>query len=163
MNLAKGRIGEDACSVLGGLIVGTLGLAAFTRADSQSTKRRPFFLFADEFQTFTTLAFVNMMSELRKYGVGLVVAHQHLDQISLELSTAVIGNAGSLISFRVGSFDGATLANEFTSKFGAEDLTTLPNRRIYLKIMVDGSPTPPFSAQALELPKSPLPLATKVE
>lgn len=147
VNLAKGRIGEDACAVLGGLIVGTLALAAFTRADSGPASRRPFFVYADEFQTFTTLAFVNMMSELRKYGVGVVAAHQHLEQIDRELSAAVIGNAGSLISFRIGSFDTGPLAKEFFPKFDALDLQNLPNQAVYLKLMIDGAPTPPFSAR----------------
>lgn len=146
VNLARGRLGEDACVVLGGLLVSTLSLAAFSRADSPAEGRRPFFLYVDEFQSFTTLAFVNMMAELRKYGVGLTLANQHLDQMAPELRSAVLGNAGTLISFRVGSIDALDLAREFQPTFGVEDLINLPNRDIYLRLMIDGAPSPPFSA-----------------
>lgn len=146
VNLARGRLGEDACVVLGGLLVSTLSLAAFSRADSPAEGRRPFFLYVDEFQSFTTLAFVNMMAELRKYGVGLTLANQHLDQLAPELRSAVLGNAGTLISFRVGSIDALDLAREFQPAFGVVDLINLPNRDIYLRLMIDGAPSPPFSA-----------------
>lgn len=145
VNLARGRLGEDACVILGGLFVSTLSLAAFSRADSPAEARRPFFLYVDEFQSFTTLAFVNMMAELRKYGVGLTLANQHLDQMAPELRSAVLGNAGTLISFRVGSIDALDLAREFQPKFGVEDLINLPNRDIYLRLMIDGAPSSPFS------------------
>lgn len=146
VNLARGRLGEDACVVLGGLLVSTLSLAAFSRADSPAEERRPFFLYVDEFQSFTTLAFVNMMAELRKYGVGLTLANQHLDQMAPDLRSAVLGNAGTLISFRVGSIDALDLAREFQPRFGVEDLINLPNRDIYLRLMIDGAPSSPFSA-----------------
>ncbi len=101
VNLAKGRLGEESSTLLGGLIVSTLGLAAFSRAEIESGARRPFFVYIDEFQTFTTLMLANMMSELRKYGVGLALAHQHLHQLEPEIGHAVLGNAGTIISFRV--------------------------------------------------------------
>lgn len=150
VNLAKGRIGEDATTLLGGLLVSTLGLAAFSRADDEAECRRPFFIYADEFQTFTTLSFVNMMSELRKYGVGLTLANQHLQQLAPDLRHAVLGNAGTLISFRVGPEDAIVLAREFHPVFGVEDLLNLPNRNFYLKLMIDGAPSKPFSARTLE-------------
>jgi len=112
VNLAKGRLGEDGANLLGGLVVATIGLAALSRAEGAPESRRPFFLYVDEFQSFTTLAFVNMMSELRKYGVGLTLAHQHLHQLDDDVRHAVLGNAGSLISFRVGAQDAAYLARE---------------------------------------------------
>jgi hypothetical protein len=149
VNLAKGRLGEDASLLLGGLLVSTLGLAAFSRADAPEHERRPFFLYVDEFQSFTTLAFVNMMSELRKFGVGLTLAHQHLNQLEPEIRHAVFGNAGTLISFRVGAEDAAVLAREFQPRFGIEDITNLPNRSLYIKLMIDGTPSRPFSASTL--------------
>jgi type IV secretory pathway TraG/TraD family ATPase VirD4 len=105
VNLAKGRLGEDSSSLLGGLLVTTIGLAAFSRADTPAEKRRDFFVYVDEFQSFTTLALVNMFSELRKYRVGFTVAHQYLHQLESEIRHAILGNAGTIISFRVGAED----------------------------------------------------------
>lgn len=147
VNLAKGRMGEDSAATLGSLLVSTLGLAALSRADSPAESRRPFFLYADEFQTFTTLSFVNMAAELRKYGVGLNLAHQHLHQLEPEVRHAVLGNAGTLVAFRVGPEDAGVLAREFQPAFDVEDLLNLPNRNFYLKLMIDGTPSRPFSAR----------------
>jgi len=152
VNLAKGRLGEDSALILGGLIVSTLGLASFSRADSPSTERRPFFIYIDEFQNFTTLMLANMMSELRKYGVGLTLANQHLHQLDPDIRHAVLGNAGTLISFRVGPEDAAVLAKEFQPVFDVEDLLRLPNRHVYLKLMIDGTPSLPFSANTIAPP-----------
>lgn len=147
VNLSKGQIGEDSAHVLGGLIVSTLGLAAFSRAGT--AERRPFIVYLDEFQSFTTLSLINMMSELRKYGVGLVLAHQHLHQLDDDIRHAVLGNAATLIAFRVGPEDAFVLAQEFQPTFDVEDLLNLPNRHIYLKLMIDGTPSPAFSAVTL--------------
>jgi hypothetical protein len=151
VNVSKGRLGEDSALLLGGLIVSTLGLAAFSRAEAASSGRRPFFLYLDEFHSFTTLMLANMMSELRKYRVGLVLAHQYMQQLDPDIRHAVLGNAGTLISFRVGPEDGFLLAQEFQPKFGVEDLLNLANHDIYLKLMIDGAPSRPFSATALSL------------
>src|SRR5665213_423311 len=150
VNLAKGRLGEDGANVLGGLIVSTVALAALSRGEIPDPERRPFFLYVDEFQSFTTLAFVNMMAELRKYGVGLTLAHQHLAQLEPDVRHAVFGNAGTLISFRVGAEDASYLAREFQPTFDTQDLVSLPNRDIYLTLMVDGTPSRPFSARSLD-------------
>jgi hypothetical protein len=136
--------------VLGGLIVSTIGLAALSRADEPAGERRPFFLYVDEFQSFTTLSFVNMMAELRKYGVGLTLAHQHLHQLEPDIRHAVLGNAGTLISFRVGSEDAGILAKEFQPTFEVLDLISIANRDIYLKLMIDGSPSQPFSGRTIK-------------
>jgi type IV secretory pathway TraG/TraD family ATPase VirD4 len=149
VNLAKGRIGEDSSSLLGGLLVTTLGLAAYSRADADAGDRRDFFAFVDEFQNFTTLAMANMFAELRKYRVGFTVAHQYLHQLETDVRHAVLGNAGTLISFRVGAEDAGYLAHEFEPRFNRLDLTQLPNHRVYLKLMIDGMPSLPFSATTL--------------
>jgi hypothetical protein len=149
VNLSKGRIGEDAANVLGSLIVSTIGLAGLSRAEATAESRRPFFLYVDEFQTFTTLAFVTMLPELRKYGVGLTLAHQYLHQLSDDIRHAVLGNVGTLISFRVGPEDAAAVATQFAPKFTGEDLIGLANHDIYLRLMIDGTPSPPFSARTL--------------
>jgi len=151
VNLSKGEIGEDATTLLGSILVSTLGLAAFSRADQAEAKRRPFFIYVDEFHSFTTLSFANMMSELRKYGAGLVLASQYLDTVSLDVRKAVLGNVGTLIAFRVGPEDAGLLAREFQPVFGVEDLLSLPHRHFYLKLMIDGTPSRPFSAETLSI------------
>ena len=149
VNLAKGRFGEDSSTLLGGLLVTTIGLAAFSRADIPEEQRRNHYLFIDEFQNFTTLALANMLSELRKYRMGLVLANQYLDQIEPDIRYAVIGNAGTLISFRVSAKDAYYIAAELAPRFEAPDLVHLPNYEIYLKLMIDGAPSPPFSAETM--------------
>jgi type IV secretory pathway TraG/TraD family ATPase VirD4 len=150
VNLAKGHIGEDSSSLLGGLLVTTIGLAAFSRADTPPAERRDFFVYIDEFQSFTTLALANMFSEMRKYRVGFTVAHQYLNQLEPDVRHAVLGNTGSIISFRVGVEDAPYLVREFHERFAEVDLLQLPNYRIYLKLMIDGTPSIPFSAVTLE-------------
>jgi hypothetical protein len=148
-NLAKGRIGEDSSSLLGGLLVTTIGLAAFTRADTPAQKRTDYFAYIDEFQSFTTLALANMLSELRKYRTSFTVAHQYLHQLEPDIRHAVLGNAGTVISFRVGAEDATYLAREFQPFFGETDLMQLENYHLYLKLMIDGMPSFPFSAVTL--------------
>lgn len=149
VNLAKGRIGEDSSSLLGGLLVTTLGLAGYSRADTGPADRRDFFVYVDEFQSFTTLALANMLSEMRKYRVAFTIAHQYLHQLTADIRHAVLGNAGTFITFRVGAEDAPYLAREFNEVFDEADLTLLPNHRIYLKLMIDGMPSLPFSAATL--------------
>jgi type IV secretory pathway TraG/TraD family ATPase VirD4 len=151
VNLAKGRLGEDSSSLLGGLLVTTIGLAAYSRADLPEDRRRHFFAYVDEFQTFTTMALANMLSELRKYRVGFTIAHQYLHQLAPEIRHAVLGNAGTIISFRVGAEDAPHIARELVGRFDEVDLVQLPNYSIYLKLMIDGSPSQPFSARTLKL------------
>jgi type IV secretory pathway TraG/TraD family ATPase VirD4 len=150
VNLGKGRIGEDSSSLLGGLLVTTIGLAAFSRAAVPPEQRRDFFVYVDEFQTFTTLAVANMLSELRKYRVGFTIAHQYLHQLEPDIRHAVLGNASTIISFRLGAEDAPYMEREFLGRFDQVDLMQLPNHRIYLKLMVDGMPTLPFSASTLK-------------
>lgn len=149
VNLSKGKLGEDSSSLLGGLLITTIGLAAFSRADMPEQNRRDFYLYADEFQNFTTLSIVNMASELRKYHVGMVLAHQYLHQLELEIRHAVLGNVGSVVSFRIGPEDASFMEKEFYPKFSKEDLLNLPNYDICLKLMIDGAPSRPFSATSL--------------
>jgi hypothetical protein len=150
VNLGKGRIGEDSSSLLGGLLVTTIGLAAFSRAAVPMEQRPDFFVYVDEFQTFTTLAVANMLSELRKYRVGFTIAHQYLHQLEPDIRHAVLGNASTIISFRLGAEDAPYMEREFLGRFDQIDLMQLPNHRIYLKLMVDGMPSPPFSASTLK-------------
>ncbi len=149
VNLAKGKIGEDSAGLLGGLLVTSLGLAAYSRADMAEAKRRSFFLYVDEFQNFTTLAIANMLSELRKFAVGMVLAHQYLHQLEPDIRHAVLGNAGTLLSFRIGPEDASFIAREFEPYIDHLDLMNLPNHEVYIKLMIDGEPSRPFSATTL--------------
>ena len=150
VNLSKGRLGSDSSRLLGGLIMTSLGLAAFSRADQAEADRRPYFIYADEFQNFTTLAIAEMLSELRKFGVGVVLAHQYLNQLRPEISHAILGNAGTIISFRVGPDDAPFLAREFEPTFDRFDLINLPNHCFYIRLMINGAPSKPFSAETLD-------------
>jgi len=149
VNLAKGRIGADSAATLGSLLVSTLGFAALSRADAAPGSRLPFFAYVDEFQSFATLSFANMATELRKYGVGLTLANQHLNQLEPEVRHAVLGNAGTLIAFRVGVEDAPLLARQFEPAFGVQDLVQLPNCSFYIRLMIDGAPSRPFSGELL--------------
>jgi hypothetical protein len=109
-------------------------------------QRRDFFVYIDEFQSFTTLALANMLSELRKYRVGFTIAHQYLHQLTPDIRHAVLGNAATIISFRLGAEDAPYLSREFQGRFADGDLVQLENYHICLKLMIDGLPSKPFSA-----------------
>jgi len=149
INLAKGKVGEDAAALLGALLVSRIGLAALSRADTLEKERHDFFVYLDEFQSFTTLSLANMLSELRKYHVSLILAHQYLGQVEESIRDAILGNAGTLISFRVGLTDAELLQREFLPEFRDADLVNLPNYHIYLRMMIDGVVSRPFSAVTL--------------
>jgi len=150
VNLSKGRLGQDSANLLGSLLVSTIGLAGLSRADLATHDRRPFHVFVDEFQSFATLSFANMIAELRKFGVGLTLAHQYLQQLEPDVQHAVLGNAGTIISFRVGPEDALILSREFMPYFQPVDILSLPNFHIYLRLMIEGAPSKPFSALTLQ-------------
>lgn len=158
VNLARGQVGEDSAALLGSLLVTTIGLAAFSRSDMPEDQRSPFFLYLDEFQNFTTASVATMISELRKYKVGLVLANQHLGQLTEEVRDAVLGNVGTLISFRVGPADASLLAKEFGDRCTPLDLVNLANHHVYLRLMIDGAPSKPFSARTIQPSALPRPV-----
>jgi hypothetical protein len=145
----SGRIGEGPSNLLGALLVSHLALAGIARSDQSELERRDFFVFLDEFQNFTTLSLATMLSELRKYRLALTLSHQHLSQLESEVRDAVFGNTGSIMCFRVGAADATYLAREFSPVFSAQDLTSLPRYHVYLRLLVEGEPTRPFSATTL--------------
>ena len=151
VNLAKGKLGSDVCSLLGALIVSRIGLAGLARADTPEADRRPFFLYLDEFQNFTTLSVATMLSELRKYRVGLILAHQYLAQVEEETREAILGNVGTMIAFRLGPSDATHLRKYFAPEFDELDLMRLPNYKIYVRLMMNGQLSRPFSAETLPL------------
>ena len=150
VNLSKGVIGEDASQLLGSLLVTSLGLASFSRANILEKTRRPCHIFLDEFQNFTGSNLPHMLSELRKYRVSLTLAHQYTAQLQIPILDAVLGNVGTLISFRIGGKDAPYIAREMPV-FSSDDLIHLPNHHIYLKLMINGTPSKPFSATTLRL------------
>ncbi len=146
VNLAKGRIGEGPASLLGSLLVSHLSLAGLGRADQPQEERRDFYVYLDEFHAFATLTLATMLAELRKYRVNLILAHQYLSQLETEIRDAVFGNVGTFVSFRVGALDAPIVARELSPKFEAEDLLSLPNFSVYLRLMIEGEPSRAFSA-----------------
>ncbi|MEX0957316.1 MAG: type IV secretory system conjugative DNA transfer family protein [Rhizobiaceae bacterium] len=153
VNLAKGRLGTDISNVLGGMVVSGIASAAYSRQDQPQEARRPFFLYVDEFHSFTTSAFADMLAELRKYGVGLVLTTQHFARIEPDVREAILGNVGTLISFRVGATDAALLARQFGEDVPRpRDLVNLANHELFIKLMVDGVQTKPFSSRTLPPP-----------
>lgn len=149
VNLAKGKIGEDTASLLGALLVARLGRTALRRADTLEPARRDFYLYLDEFQTYTTQSLVGMLSELRKYRLNLVLAHQFLSQLDEVVRDAILGNVGTMVIFRLGSADAEVLEQELTPDITATDLIRLPNYRVYLRLMIDGVVSRPFSARTI--------------
>ncbi len=153
VNVSKGRIGEDNSALLGAMIITKLQLAAMERVRIPEDERRDFYLYVDEFQNFATDSFSNILSEARKYRLCLTLAHQYTAQIESgeanNLRDAVFGNVGSMIIFRVGAEDATALEKEFSPEFTPEDFVGLPNYQIYLKLMIDGITSRPFSATTL--------------
>jgi hypothetical protein len=152
-NLSKGRIGEDTSSLFGTLLVSKIMLSAIGRADIPEEKRKPFHLYVDEVHNYLTPAFADILSESRKYGLDLVLAHQYIAQLDEKVRSAIFGNVGTVISFRVGAEDAPFLTKEFRPAFDANDLINLPRYCIYLKLMIDGATSKPFSAKTLPPPR----------
>ncbi|MCX6713437.1 MAG: TraM recognition domain-containing protein, partial [Candidatus Vogelbacteria bacterium] len=151
-NLSKGRVGEQNANLLGGMLMTKIYLSAMSRADMSDAEMKdvpPFFLFVDEFQSFVNDSFKDILSEARKYKLNLTIAHQYVDQMPEEVRSAVFGNVGTTIAFRVGPFDAETLETIFMPKFTKEDLVNLGFAQIYLTLMIDGVGSPPFSAVTL--------------
>ncbi|MCW1930525.1 MAG: type IV secretion system DNA-binding domain-containing protein [Candidatus Kerfeldbacteria bacterium] len=149
MNLSKGRIGEENAALLGAMMITKIQLAAMSRVDIEEKDRKDFFLYVDEFQNFSTESFANILSEARKYRLCLTMAHQYIEQLSDEVRAAVFGNVGTMIAFRVGATDAEEFEKEFQPVFTAEDMVTLPAHHIYLRLMIDGVTSEPFSASTL--------------
>ena len=152
VNLSKGRIGEDASMLLGSLVVTSIQLAAMTRAEIPQRQRRDFFCYVDEFQNFATESFATILSEARKYGLGLTVANQYLAQMDDLTREAVFGNVGSLLVFQVGASDADILAEQLGDDLTPQDLLTLPRYRAYVRLLIDGMPSRPFSMETLPPP-----------
>ena len=147
--MSKGRIGEDASTLLGSLLVTGLQLAAMSRADIPESERRDFILYIDEFQNFATDSFATILSEARKYRLSLVLANQYLAQMDEATADALFGNVGSLLAFQVGARDAEVLAEQFGGDVTPQDLMALPRYRAYLRLLIDGMPSRPFSIETI--------------
>ncbi|MCK9438904.1 MAG: type IV secretion system DNA-binding domain-containing protein [Patescibacteria group bacterium] len=149
MNMSKGRIGEDNSALLGAMMITKIQLAAMSRVDIDEGDRKDFYLYIDEFQNFSTESFANILSEARKYRLNLIMAHQYIEQLDERVKPAVFGNVGTIVVFRVGAADAEELVKEFTPVFTEEDIVNLPKYEMYLKLMIDGVASDPFSAKGL--------------
>lgn len=158
VNLSKGRMGEGNANLVGSMLITKIYLAAMSRADVGPEVVRglpPFYLYVDEFQSFANESFADILSEARKYKLSLTIAHQYIEQMSEEVRAAVFGNVGTMCSFRVGAYDAEVLEKEFAPAFTAEDLVNLGFAQIYLKLMIKGVGSQPFSATTLNRPPFP--------
>jgi energy-coupling factor transporter ATP-binding protein EcfA2 len=152
INLSKGKVGDVSANLLGGMLITKIYLAAMSRADVPDRQARllpNFYLYVDEFQNFANESFADILSEARKYKLNLTVAHQYIEQMEEEVRAAVFGNVGTMVTFRVGAYDAEVLEKEFAPQFTAEDLVNLGFTQIYLKLMIDGVTSQPFSATTM--------------
>ncbi|MBW4891127.1 type IV secretory system conjugative DNA transfer family protein [Mucilaginibacter sp. HMF5004] len=145
-NLSKGLIGEDVSQILGSLLTTGLQMASMRRASIAEDKRTPFYIFIDEAHSFISNSFTTMLSEVRKFGIGLFLTHQYLEQLSGDLQSAILGNVGTIICFRLGTADAKIMAEEFYPVFRPDDFINLPRYCMYLRLLIDGSGSKPFSA-----------------
>ncbi len=158
VNLAKGKIGEENSRLLGAMLVTKLYLTAMSRVDVPEPERRDFYLYVDEFQNFATESFANILSEARKYRLNLTVAHQYIFQMEEMVQHAIFGNVGTMVVFRIGGEDAELFEKEFMPEFTIQDLVNLGFKNIYVKLMIDGLTSRPFSAETL--PPAPRPAET---
>lgn len=145
VNLSKGRIGDLNANLLGMIITGKILMAALSRADSPEDERHDFNLYIDEFQNFTTDSIATILSEARKYGLNLTMAHQFIAQLTEKIRDAVFGNVGNIISYRVGAQDAEFLVKQFEPVFSENDLLNIDNFRAYVKILINGATAKPFN------------------
>jgi Type IV secretion-system coupling protein DNA-binding domain len=151
-NLSKGKMGEDATTVLGSMLVNAIQLAALNRASIAEEYRKPFYLYVDEMHSFVSLSFTDILAEARKYKLSLFLAHQYIEQVHEKIRYAIFGNVGTMIIFRVGAEDAKQLAQEVHPTLTEEDLINLPRYSMFLKLMIDGTSSKPFSANTIPIP-----------
>lgn len=149
MNLSKGKIGETNAHLLGLILISRLQVAVLRRAHTESVHRTPFYLYIDEFQNFTTDSFLSLLSESRKYGLGMHLTNQYLAQLPEPIRDGVLGNVGTVVSFAVGADDAGILAKEFAPKITDLDFINLPRFDFYIKLMIDGKTSEAFSGTSL--------------
>lgn len=149
VNLSKGQIGEMNAHLLGMIIVGKILMASLSRTDMPKEKRNDFYLYIDEFQNFATDSICSILSEARKYGLNLTMAHQYLGQLSrgqdTSIKDAVFGNVGTWVLFKIGSEDAEVLEKEFSPTFNKYDLINIEKYTAYVRLLIDNTSSRPFS------------------
>lgn len=153
VNLSQGKIGEDNAALLGAMIITQLQLAAMNRINVAEEERKDFYLYVDEFQNFATSAFIKILSEARKYRLCLNLTNQYIGQLDEDLQKAIFGNAGTLISFVIGSMDAKIMASEYGQVYKEEDMVSLGMYQIALKLCIDNLTSTPFLATTMPLPR----------
>lgn len=149
INLSKGKIGSDNANMLGALLVSRIQFFALQRARIPAAQRKPFYLYVDEFQNFASGSFEEILSESRKYKLGLYLTHQFTAQLPEQLLKAVYGNVGTILSFSLGAPDARELEKEFAPYFTFEDILSLERFQVYIKLMINGMTSHPFSGRIL--------------
>lgn len=157
INLSKGKIGDLNTQLLGLVCVAQLQMAAMARVDTPEEKRRPFYLYVDEFQSFATESFCSILSEARKYQLALIMAHQYIGQLTVTkfghtttaIRDAVFGNAGTLVAFKIGAEDGEYMAKEFAPVLSEQDVINIANYKAYVKLSINNAPSRPFSIESI--------------
>lgn len=149
VKVSKGLLGEENAGLLGAMFITKMYEAAMSRADIPEEQRKDFSLYVDEFQNFATDTFAEILSEARKYGLNLTIAHQYIGQLTPNIQKTVFGNVGSIISFRVGAADAKVLAEEYNPVFTERDIINLGVREFYAKLSVGGEIREAFSGKTL--------------
>ena len=153
-NLSQGKLGEDNATLLGAMLITKFELAALNRIDTPAASRSDFFLYVDEFQNFATESFIKILSEARKFHLGLVLANQYIAQVPETIQKAIFGNVGTIACFNVGAEDARLVSREFSPVFDEASLVNLDQHQIALKMTIDGKLSRPFSAHTLPPLKS---------
>ena len=151
INISKGRLGEENSSFLGSIFLTKIKQAGMERAAIPESEREDFYLYVDEFQNVVTQTFENILSEARKYALNLTIAHQYVGQIIPRVHQAVLGNCGSIITFRIGGEDAVKMKPEFAPLFDVKDMINLAVTEFYIKMTIDGESYDPFSAETLRV------------
>jgi hypothetical protein len=152
LNLSQGKLGEDNAALLGAMIITQIQLAAMNRSFMKEEDRRDFFLYIDEFQNFSTSSFIKILSEARKYRLCLTLANQYMGQLDEEVTKAIFGNVGTIISFVLGGQDAYLMSKEFAEIYTENELVSLGRHEIITKLSIDGMTSMPFPAKTLPLP-----------
>lgn len=149
INLSKGKIGEMNAQMLGLIIMSKLQVAIMKRARQNELSRVPFYLYVDEFQNLVTDTFAALLSESRKYGLGMHLTNQYFAQLSEKVRDAILGNVGTMVAFATGVEDAEILAKEFAPII-KDDFINLERYNFYIKLMVNGKTSETFSGVSLE-------------
>jgi len=152
LNLSQGKLGEDNTALLGAMLITQIQLAAMNRSFIKESDRKDFFLYVDEFQNFATQSFIKILSEARKYRLSLTLANQYIEQLDEDITRAIFGNVGTLMSFVVGARDAYVLTREYAEIYTENDLVSLGKYEAVLKLSIDGMTSTPFPVTTLPLP-----------